>query len=200
MYYRFPSRFKTAFSLIEILLVIVLIVILGSLSVAGFQHVTGSRQMTAAASLVIDQLNFARQSAISQNAPVRFQICEIEDSRNGDEADFRLVRLQVFDQEGRIWKPLSRPQVFPQAIIASRDVSLSTMLAASDLQTISDLNFDGNSGRSVQARAIDFLPSGRPRLNPNAIYSLTVRHSGRGEDFITIQLDPVSGTSRIFRP
>ena len=175
---------NAAFSLIELLAVMAVIGMLATLSLVAMNGIREGRDLNQASSLVLDQLSLARQSALSKNARVRWLIISAPDSRNGDPAAFRRTQLELFSPAARAWQPLGRAITFPTAILA--DPKNST-------------NILTNSAAGA-TNAVTFLANGRPDLNPNNVFSLTLSGARNTNNFITIQLDPVSGRCRTFQP
>jgi hypothetical protein len=135
--------------------------------------------------MVLDQFALARQSALSKNARVRLTITSVRDIRNDDPSAFRKMQSEIFDPVGRSWKPLGRAITFPMTIVA--DPGKSTLLT----------NTDTKEGAT---NTVTFLSGGRADLNPNDVFSLTISSGINTNNFITIQLDPVSGRCRTFQP
>jgi len=151
--------------------------------------------------MAISQIALAKQVSAAKNARVRWQIVEIPDSRSGDAPAFRLIRLQFFDPSQRSWRTLGRQQILPVAVVA--DPAQSTLLTTLDTNvvgTVSDLNYGGQSNAVAEAATVVFFSDGRTGLSPNSIWSLTFHDKKRTNDFLTVQVDPVSGSTRVFRP
>ncbi len=189
----------TAFSLIELLAVMAIIALLVGASGLAIQGIGASRRIALAGSAVIDQLNLAQQTARSRNTPTRWQILEVPDNRTGDPAAFRFIRLQAFDPKARSWATLDR-QLFPIAICADTNTSPKASTLLDLTGNVTDLTFGGQANQTARAAGIIFHPDGRTSLDPNAIHSLTVRDLRKSDDFITVQIDPLSGRTRSFRP
>jgi uncharacterized protein (TIGR02596 family) len=190
---------RAAFSLIELLLVMSIIALLASASILAVQGITSGRNITLAGSMVLDQMSLAQQTALTKNTRVRWQIVEVPDNRTGEDESYRLIRLQIFEPSNRTWRTLNQ-QLLPISISADarQNFYFSTLLK--DAHQIDDLTYDGQRGASAAASSIVFLPNGRTSLNPSAIYSLTLHNPRKTNDFITIQVNPVSGRTRTFRP
>jgi len=174
---------RAAFSLIEFLTVVAVIGILASLAVSSVGGIMSGRNLARAGDQVLDQFSLARQSALSKNARVRWLITSVADGRNGDPAAFRRMQLEIFDPAMREWKPLGRSVTFPLAVTA--DPARSSLLTNS---------------ASGATNTVTFLANGRTALNPNDIYALTLADAKTTNNFITIQLYPISGRCRTFQP
>lgn len=174
---------QSAFSLVELLVVLAVIALLATLTLSAVSGIQAGRTLSQGSSLIVDQFSLARQSALAKNARVRWQIRSVPDERNGDPAAFRRIALDFFDPVARAWKPLNRFVTFPVTIKA--DPTRSTLLT---------------NAAPGATNTVTFLANGRTTLNPNAIYSLTLSDGKNTDNFITVQLDPISGHCRIFQP
>ena len=183
-----PSfRKSKAFTLTELLVVMALMAVLFALSAAGFLGIRSGQSLKQASSQVLDQLSLARQSALSKNARVRWVVYSTNDERNGDPAAFRRMQLEIFDPTARQWKKHARAALLPVSIVF--DPARSPLLT----------NATTTAGTS---NSITFLASGRTELDPNnkRNHALTLADLRSSNNFITIQLDPISGRSRTFQP
>jgi len=174
---------RSAFSLIELLVVVAVIGILAALSLPAFNRIRAGKNLTTGSNMVLDQFAIARQTALSKNARVRWQLISVADPRNGDPAGFRRIRLEIFDPAARQWKQDGRQIVLPLSITA--DPARSTIVTNQAEGATND---------------IVFLAGGRTGLDPNAVYSLTLHDGKNTNNYITVQLDPVSGRCRTFQP
>jgi len=178
------NRPSFAFSLIELLTVVAIIGILAALTIPAASSILAGRNLTTGANMLVDQLVSARQAASAKNARIRWHIISTNDSRNGELAGFRRMQAEIFDPVGRQWSPFSRAVVLPLTITA--DPLRSTILT----------NQAANATNSIE-----FLPGGRTALpNPSGIYSITLHNGRNTNNFVTIQIDPVSGRCRTFQP
>ena len=176
-----PNR--SGFSLVELLVFVVLMAILAALSLPAFNGIRSGNLLSTGSGLVLDQFAIARQTALSRNARVRWQLISIPDSRNGDPSGFRRLRLEIFDPATRQWNQHGRPITLPISITA--DPARSTIVT----------NPAGGATNEVI-----FLSNGRTGLDPNAVHSLTLYDGKNTNNFITVQVDPVSGRCRTFQP
>jgi uncharacterized protein (TIGR02596 family) len=194
----YPIRQVDAFTLLELLCVMAVAVILLALAIQGAGGFRQAQALTAAGALVASSMEIARQTAITENAPVRWQLIRVSDARNGDPAAYRLVRLQKLMTKQRAWVSIGRQEMFPVAVIADPDQS--SLLSESAISEISDLRIGGQSGQTAKAATVIFHPSGRTSLNLNAKHSITLRSRFLTGNFVTVEIDPVSARTQSFRP
>jgi len=188
---------RAAFTLLELISVVAILLVLLTVSIRALRGPLEGRALTAGGDRVAGQLALARQSALSENTPVRWELIASADPRNGDAAAFRLMRLLRFDAQARAWQPLGAFVWLPAGVCAKE--ADSTLL--SDPAPVSFALPDRPS-QSGDAAVITFFPSGETSLSPVAIHSLTLHQPNRpaGGDFLTLQIDPVTGQTRFFRP
>lgn len=175
----------TAFSLIELLVVVAIMSALLALSGIGFQGIRSGQNLKQAGETVVGQIALARQSAISRSARVRLMVYSVPDDRNGDPEAFRRMQLEIFDPVKREWVKHNRATTLPLNITFDPDRS--------------PLFTNTSAGAT---NSVTFLPSGRTELDPNnkRNAAMTLFERGNSNNFITIQLDPVSGRCRTFQP
>ncbi len=189
---REPFAALMGFSMIELLTVIVIISILAALGAVGFQSIVSGRNIAMAGNMIIDQIALAQQTATAKNARVRWQIISVADNRNGDPEAFRLTRLQMFFPKTRAWQDIGSLKLLPPAVlVVSNESTLLTTNRIFPTQL--------PSGLSAQASSIVFFGNGLSDLNPNEPSSLTLRDLKNSNNFLTLQIDPVSGRLRTFQ-
>jgi len=184
------------FSLIELLTVITIIAILTSLGAVAFSNIASGRNVAISGNIIMDQMALAQQTATAKNARVRWQILSVPDTRNGDPAAFRLTRLQIFVPKSRAWLDIAPAKLLPLSVQAV--TNLSTLLT-NEIVSVTDLTYDGRTGSNTPARSIVFFGDGLTDLNPNDRSSLTLRDVRNTNNFLTLQIDPVSGRLRTFQ-
>ncbi len=196
--FRYRERPGRAFTLLEVLVVMAIIVVIVSLSSVSIQGIGSGHKLTTAMGMVTDQIALARQTAISKNARVEWQLIKVPSTATGQDEAFRLIRLRIFEPKARRWRAIGRSQVFPVSIIAAPESS--TLLAPGSTQTIEDLTYEGQSGQTAEAAMITFHANGRLSMHSAAAHSITLLDPKYPNNFVTIQIDPVFGQTRTFRP
>jgi len=195
---RLPVRAgDSAFSLIELLVVMAILGILTVLVAPAVQSVLAGRNVGTAAEMITAGLQSARQAAITRNALVQWQLLRVPDRRNGDTQAFRLTRSLILTPGTREWQSLDPPEWLPVGAWVSTNTSESPLLS----NPTSATNLPGSlvSGGSAIAATIIFNAAGRANVDVSQNW-LTVVSRANTNDFLTIQLDPTSGRVRTFRP
>lgn len=203
---------RTGFTLIELIVVCAIIVILIVLVVPAVTTIGRGSAITNAGSMLVDQLNLARQTALTQNrmVEVRFYLLPAE---TGSAEAVRAFELFLYDEAGRTTSPLGKINHFPTGVVAMADVVFSTILSdetndrGPEKAIVPALN-----DREVHYKSLRFRPGGATDLNPNGTstgdkWFVSVRSendavvTGRpANNYMTVMLDPVSGRIRTFRP
>ena len=187
----FSHRARAGFSLLELLVVMAVLGLLAVLVVPSLQGILGGRNLENAANIVSSQLQLARQSALSRNALVQWQVIKVPDPRNNDAAAFRLVRCLIMESGSRQWKPLGRPEWLPSSYWVDEDTARSPVLDQSTTAA-------GISPANSPAAWVTFDGAGRATLSSSGNWLTVV---GRNPaDIIAVQIDPVNGRVRNFRP
>ncbi len=189
---KLASRERTGFSLLELLVVVAVLGLLAVLVVPSLQGVLGGRRLDTAANIVSSQLQLARQTALSRNALVQWQIVKVPDPRSGDPAAFRLVRCLIMESGSRQWKPLGRTEWLPIAYWVDEDATRSPLLNQSTTAA-------GISPANSPAAWVTFDGAGRVTLSSSGNW-LTLVGRSNPADIIAVQIDPVNGRVRNFRP
>jgi len=220
----------SAFTLMELLAVIVIIAVIGSFAVPALRKVVQASELTQTAQTVIEQLGIIRQRAIARgkNHQVRFYNF-VDKSMSSSSASYHRALLVFEQQDDGTWNPITKLYKFPVSVFmdkgkASDSASLTTILFPSNgaksrsLQGSNTLTKETSqilsvvkTGSSYYYIPITFRPSGSTDLDKSATWFLTLRpllpNSANPEtnlakvpNYITIQIDPYTGVSRYFRP
>ena len=222
-----PSE-KRAFSLLELLAVIFIIGIIAVFVTPAVTTMLKGSQISQAEQIITDQFKLGRQEALIRNHNVQLRLIRFGDPEMPGEkaADpktgyVRAIQLMEVLDNGAI-VPIYQPQILPQSVIVDRtalstlvnDPTLSTPVQAKQARNVSD----GSGGDPAMPKGIDwnydyvsfrFRPDGSTTLSSTSgtIWCVTLRNfndppkgSTPPANFVTLQLDPVSGTVRIFRP
>ncbi len=219
-----PTPHRTrAFSLIELIIVISVIVIIAAFTIPAMNTVLRGSQLSQGAGMVIGQLNIARQQALSRNRQVEVRFYRYADPEIPGEdvtapatGKFRAMQLFQIMPSGAAL-PIDKVQTLPGGV----------MFAYSDSKGFSSLLDKGTAAAPKQPKsdptaprlprgvdfnyeyvAFRFLQDGSTDRTPTAQWFLTL--VGINEkietatvpppNFFTVQVDPVSGVTKTYRP
>jgi len=191
---------RTAFTLVEMLVVIAIIALLGTLGVIAFKQILESSRMELAGRIIVDEINLARQVAASRNrnTEVRF----IKKARDGGDAVFYRVQTGWLDKDGT-FQPIAPEAKFPEGMILSPSAGRSSLigLLSEKISTNPVYNY-----KALIIRPSGFIePQNGIALDaPWFVTVLRARDEAKSDDgindFITVQIDPWTSRSTIYRP
>ena len=199
---RVPAGQSSAFSLIELLVVITIIGILAASALGGLNNVARSSNLTSAAQRLGDQFALARQTAVARNLPVEVRIYDLPDY---DLPTGNVLRgIQLYLSDGT---PVSRPLLFPQRVIISTNEKVSPMIGAMDSGTNKFSSFGVRSYNSFTIRPNANLSVTNTNSLADTNCFLTVHHDNdpkpdgiKPANFATVQINPVTSKVTILRP
>lgn len=229
------NRPRSAFSLVELLIVVAIIGIIAGFGVPAVTGVLRGSSLTTATSQLTDTLSLARQHAISKNRIVEVRFYRFgdpeqpgEDKTKPSTGFFRAFQYFELTETGTI-NPVGKFQRIPDTIVMNSGAKLSTLLGESTERLIlrTDPRFNVNLnpelprgvGQNYDYVYFRFNPDGSTDLPPSGVagkdssggrWYITVHSMADNArtvggtvpppDFATWQIEPVSGTAKIFRP
>jgi len=207
---KFQIRISTAFSLIEVLVVVAIIGLLAILALPSLTGILGGSKINMGIETVMGALSSARQIAATKNCDVEFRLIEMKDRTfPGSSAAIRAV--QILEIRESITNPIGQVRYFPLGVIIGNSVEMTSIGSLTNsIATSSDFKIAG-VGTSYSYRSFRFRPDGSLNLKhllPTATnYFLTLYDekfqpvgSNPPSNFATIQLDPATGAGILYRP
>ncbi len=193
------------FSLIELLTVLAIIAILSALMLPALNSIGQGYNITTAGQTVVDQMALARQLALAKNrnAEVRFYMAK---SPGGTGAVFR--GLQVWSQTRKngmlVYEPASKILWLRDGFKILESETYSPLLG-----TTFSSGYKGSTDLPAGADyyvAVRFRSSGAPEasmaFSNNFVTITQERETGDAvpKNFFTVQIDPLTGRSAVYRP
>jgi uncharacterized protein (TIGR02596 family) len=215
-----PGRPRLAsFTLVEMLVVIAIISILAFLAIPSVMSLERSSDLTSGSNNLISQLSLSRDVAMARNCEVEFRFYELPDVSappNGPPTVFRAFQSFSLDENGLQTNAITKVVFLPDQVCMVNNNSVSTLLMTQNppyavAGSVGAAPLGYYAPGSYGYVAFHFKPDGSTDLNPNPTFSswhlsLANLHDpaqaglGLPANFVTIQIDPVSGRVRYFRP
>lgn len=190
------GRKRAAFSLVELMVVIAIMLLLAAFTVPAFNSLTMGSNLNRAGQLVADQISSARQTAVTRNRETQVWFYE---SAGGMNPGWRGMQVWRVDQtaSGVTNVPASRVFLFPEGVgieplespLLTADASISGSFTLPSLGTVNYAGFR-------------FRASGGTDVSVNATNNyVTLRQAwGAGSNYYTVQVNPITGKASVFRP
>jgi uncharacterized protein (TIGR02596 family) len=198
---RLARRRSTAFTMVELISVIAVIVIVAGLVV--FSPGLGrSSGLTTAGNQVMEDLAYARELAVSSNEPT-----EVWFLRPSGGAQLNATQIYTVDQNGT-WSPSGGVHHLPASVGVDSGTSLSSLFTASTKKVWTSQAQAPISGygTSYDAWAIRFMPDGTVGNATQNVY-VTLHDVSKGDkltalpaNYALINIDYVTGAVSSYRP
>lgn len=201
--FTFLRRTSRAFTLVETLVVVSIIVLVLALSAPALTNIIMSSKLTSAGESVLGAISQAQQAAHASNVPVELRFFKVPDSFGTNPAyrSYQIFKItQITDNSSVAGVKESLQAVgnlvrFPENIIIVADNSLSPALTGDGLPDSKEGTSTGYSGvASAVYNAWRFMPDGSCRkVGTSTGGFATLEYQTLTQSFITIATD--SGTA-----
>ncbi len=209
------SKRSLAFSIVELMVVIVLLLIVASFVIPSITGLIASSALTRSGGLIESNLALASQIALAKQCRVEARFYKYDNPEAvGDEKTYCAMQLFEETTSGSggtnevHWRPLDKPVVLPTPNIILDTAEYSTLLTNAATQpSQSDLtdkpSLPNGVGTSYDFRKIVFLGANGTELpNDGGLYFLTIADSRKDppKNFYTIKVAPLTGKVTSYRP
>jgi prepilin-type N-terminal cleavage/methylation domain-containing protein len=202
-----------AFSLIELLLVMSIMLLIAGASVFGLVGGSNARNLDIAGNKVADLVNEARQNSIANRVMTALVLITPDsDPRSNAAIDNRLFLIEQFDQESSTWQPVSQWELLPDGVVVDLSDSATFTKLPSLLMPPTSLSYQGNPLNPTAYQV--FLPDGHlagagqtPALrlvsgnaNGHSTAYTSSTTAGVPHNYYDITINPYTGMPIIDRP
>lgn len=194
---------RSAFSLVELLVVVALLGLLAVLAVPALTSILESGRLNRATNQVLSTLSVAAQRASAENRAIGVRMI-----RPGNEDEWRFLQVVEILPDGTV-QPIERLVALADGTAIASSAQLSSFFHITErTKTTQDPDIAA-VGNNYRFREFQFRPDGRMNLDVTQKWYLTVMHGAPKADpssttpptnYATIQVDPVNGSTTLFRP
>lgn len=199
--------FTRGFTLIEILVVVVLVGLIFTFATPYTLSAIQAASLTSAGDTLMQKLSHAQQMAVTENRPIGVDFYFYDkDGVKGCHA----VQMITYDMTTNQSKPLGNPNYWSEGRVILVEGALTPLFAgtfnATDAGTVTTPPF---ADKEATFKRILFYPNGTTSLRVplrNAYMTLVSSNNYREEleeaprNYYTVQIDPVTGRTRSYRP
>ena len=197
-----PRSFrKTAFSLVEILVVVAIIGIMASIAVPAFSSISAASGITRGGQLLGDQIILARQEATTRNRDIEVRLI---DMTNGAGSGYTALQLWLKDESGNL-SPLGKVQKLPEGVVISSSTVFSPLLTADSTVNPGTMPSSGPAAlrpyKGFRIRASG-SPSASITTNNNFLTVILARDASQTPpaNYYSVSVNPITSKVKIYRP
>lgn len=190
-------RVMSGFSLVELMVVVAIIAIIFALVVPSVGSLLAASTLTSAGQAVVDQVGLARQLASTQSSAMEVRLIRLSNrSTEGFHA------MQVWGTKGGgVVVPMSRLQILPEGTFITSAADRSPFFK--QLTNAATMPEGGTAGGAAYV-SFRIRPGGTivPQSSNKGEHCLTIVPEKRasGPNFVTLQINPDTGTVAAYRP
>lgn len=194
---------NTAFTLIEMLVVVALMLIFLSLAVPAVSSVLAGVNLGRGGQQIADQIMLGRQNALTRNCSVEVRFIHLDERPT---PGYRALQIWMVDETGLDRTPISRIVKLPDGVLINSNSSFSPLLFGDGATVSGHANFPSLGSREYtgfrfRANGQTDIPTGS---GTNTVNYITLQGANDRDDpprnFFAIQVNPLTGTVATFRP
>jgi len=196
-----PLNTKAAFSLIEVLVSVALILVLTGLAVVAFNNISRSFSIGAAGQQARSAILVAAQEATARSRPVEMRLCRATGSENPT-----VIQFILHESDGST-RPLQRPLVTSEQVVIDGRTNQSTLLSGLAYRAAGPADpRAAGLGTSYEYAGFFLLPGGITSLSSNSTQAPVLVFRSANDsgtppaNFAAIQLDPHTSRTQLHRP
>jgi uncharacterized protein (TIGR02596 family) len=208
----FGERGSRAFSLLELLIVMTIIVIMASLMGPTLNSALRGTALTQATDKVLGVLSIAHQTAITKAQTVEVRLYSyVNPETPGDTGQGHAIQAFSVDDNG-VYTPLMKAQILPNTVIMATNSTLSTLMGLAN-STAPATYAIPKASNTYTCASFQYYRSGATSLvsssQATTVWGITVVNmidmmgtnaSTLPVNYATVVIDPYNGSLKTYRP
>lgn len=200
------SAQTVGFTLVEMMVVIAIIGLLLAVGAPGLSRAIQANRLTAAGEGLLFRVSLAQQLAVTESRPVEMRFYSYPvDGTTGVQA----TQMFFLNQSGGVATPVEAPAYLGEGSVVIPAGSLSPLLGALSGGAMNAATDEPFKTKSAQYQSLVFYPNGSTSINlPLRSSYVTLVSAGdqagagaaAPANYYTLQIDPVTGRGRSYRP